>query len=102
MADQEKVQGELSSGSRVLWEAKRSSNVEALIGIESGLVYRLSYDSEPWREMMYSAEHRVQMQRAMKAQIASMPAGQEPRDQMQRELNRRSNPAIAFLSKGWP
>ncbi len=77
-------------------------NVEALIGIESGLVYRLVLmTSEPLMEMTYSTEHRAQMQRAMNAQLAKMPPGKS-RDQLQRQHNRQSNPAMTFLGEGWP
>jgi thiol-disulfide isomerase/thioredoxin len=45
-------------------------NMRALIGTESGKVYRIAYDSEPLVQMMNDPSHRAQMQRTYKAQIA--------------------------------
>ena len=61
-------------------------NASATIGLESGLVYGIVYDSEPLMAMMNNPEHRKMMRRAIKAQIESLERG-EKRDQMERYLS---------------
>jgi thiol-disulfide isomerase/thioredoxin len=52
-------------------------HVTALIGRETGLVYRLTYDSEPLLEQMNTPEMKKQVRRAMEAQLANLEPGPE-------------------------
>ncbi len=60
-------------------------HVSVLVGEQTGLVYRISYDSEPLMQMMLSKENQEMVRAAIKKQIESEPPGPK-RDQMEKSL----------------
>jgi thiol-disulfide isomerase/thioredoxin len=49
--------------------------VKALIGVETGLVYRITYDSEPMAESMKSAATRLHVRKQLINELSRLPPG---------------------------